>query len=164
MILLPNRSENKNFLRIFLPIYLLLMFFSYGLYLFLEKYRLLQAEERMMQNDITEQDMSLMDQLGKWPMYAEEAFFFIFIVTAVYLFIRYRKNRRYVNVFLVVNGILFAGIYLISLLLTRLLDMTIGNMYQPMIVPAQFLILLFIYTLFRRRKECQERCVRQFVK
>lgn len=105
--MMPQRFENNKFLRVFLPIYLIVMVLLYSLYLFLEKYRLEQAKERLPKGNLTEQDMILMDQLGKWPMYVEGAFFFIFIVTAVYLMIKYRKNRRHVTFFLVVNGFLF---------------------------------------------------------
>lgn len=160
--MMPQRFENNKFLRVFLPIYLIVMVLLYSLYLFLEKYRLEQAKERLPKGNLTEQDMILMDQLGKWPMYVEGAFFFIFIVTAVYLMIKYRKNRRHVTFFLVVNGFLFGSIYLLSFGLSRVLAITVGNVYQPIIVPTQFLIFLLIYTLLLRRRERQDRFVRQF--
>ncbi|MGP3787513.1 MULTISPECIES: hypothetical protein [unclassified Paenibacillus] len=90
--------------------------------------------------------------MGRWTSITESLFLVLFVLVMIIMITRYRRNVRKLIPFALWNVALFVGVGAFSLVGSQMTSMSVGNLVQPIIVPAFLLAALFIYVVWGLRK------------
>jgi hypothetical protein len=152
MNVILNNEPDKRRIKVAMLTYLILMILFYGIYVSLESDRLAQSQQWTSGGFISEQGIESMSQMGRWTSITESLFLVLFILVMIMMITRYRRNVRRLIPFALWNVALFVGVGAVSLVGSQVTSMSIGNLAQPIIVPAFLLAALFIYVLWGLKK------------
>jgi hypothetical protein len=128
------------------------MILFYGIYVSLELDRIAQSQQWSSGGSISDQAIESMSQLGRWTSITESLFLVLFTLVMIMMITRYRRNVRKLIPFALWNVALFVGVGAVSLVGSQVTSMSIGNLAQPIIVPAFLLAVLFIYVVWGLKK------------
>ncbi|WP_413375591.1 hypothetical protein [Paenibacillus taichungensis] len=145
MNVILNKEPDKRRINVAMLMYLILMILFYGIYVSLESDRIAQSQQWTSGGSISEQAIESMSQLGRWTSITESLFLVLFILVMIIMITRYRSKVRRLLPFALWNVALFVGVGAVSLVGSQVTSMSIGNLAQPIIVPAFLLAALFIY-------------------
>lgn len=148
MNVILNKQPDKRRINIAMLMYLVLMILFYGIYVSLESDRIAQSQQWTSGGSISEQAIESMSQLGKWTSIIESLFLVLFTLVMIMMLTRYRSNVGRLFPFALWNVALFVGVGAVSLVGSQVTSMSVGNLAQPIIVPAFLLAALFIYVLW----------------
>ncbi|MFE6074961.1 hypothetical protein ACFVQB_10845 [Paenibacillus sp. NPDC057886] len=148
MNVILNKEPDKRRINVAMLMYLILMFLFYGIYVSLESDRIAQSRQWTSGGSISEQAIESMSQLGRWTSITESLFLVLFILVMIMMITRYRRNVRRLLPFALWNVALFVGVGAVSLVGSQVTSISIGNLAQPIIIPAFLLAALFIYVLW----------------
>ncbi|MFD2042963.1 hypothetical protein ACFSTA_01425 [Ornithinibacillus salinisoli] len=123
--------------------YIGFMLMFYLGYILLEIYRLNNSEQWRTTKFLTQEDIQSIRELGTWTSIPEFLFLGLFLLASILLF-RYRKNKRVLSHFIIINLFLFLAIFLIGYLLSTFITAPIGNLTQPLILPTFFLLVMIV--------------------
>lgn len=137
--------ENKLF-----HVYFILMLLVYVGYIVLDNYRY-KFSETMKKSFFTQEDIHNFTQLGKWTSIFEIMFLLVFIVSMIICC--YKKDMKILKDFVLVNIALFIGIAGMGYVLSLITPTPIGNLLEPLLVPAYLIGGLLIYMLWRLIKK-----------
>lgn len=128
-------------------VYLGFLLLFYLGYILLDSYRLSKSEQWETANNLTGKDIQSIQQLGFWNSIFEVSFLGLFVLATILLF-RYRKSRKSLVRFIILHLCLFTIIFLVGYVLSFFLTSPIGNLTQPLILPAFLLVILVFYAVF----------------
>ncbi|KOY13059.1 hypothetical protein AMS66_28980 [Paenibacillus xylanivorans] len=143
------RIKSEKLSKLFLLIYSVIMLLFYCCYVFLENYRLKQSQQWISKNNLREEDVNSISQIGTWTTIIETTFLILFVITIIFVVYRYQKTP--IKHFIILNAGLFAGIALVSFVISLTTSMLVGNLIQPVIIPTILLAALFVYRLWKTR-------------
>ncbi|MBD8035904.1 hypothetical protein H9635_04065 [Solibacillus sp. A46] len=126
------------------------MLLFYLSYILLENYRHHQSEKWKSINNLTLQDVQAIQQLAYWNTVLESLFIGLFLIGALFL---YKKNREKLIYFIVLNICLFAFLFIMSYILSFFVQLPIGNLTQPLLIPTFILVPLMFYSSFISLKQ-----------
>lgn len=148
MNVILNKEPDKRRINVATLMYLVLMILFYGIYVSLELDRIAQSQQWSSGGSISDQAIESMSQLGRWTSITESLFLVLFTLVMIMMITRYRSNVRKLLPFALWNVALFVGVGAVSLVGSQVTSMSIGNLAQPIIVPAFLLAALFIYVVW----------------
>ncbi|RAW10121.1 hypothetical protein DC345_29065 [Paenibacillus taichungensis] len=143
------RIKSEKLSKLFLLIYSVIMLLFYCCYIFLEHYRLKQSQQWISKNNLTEEDVNSISQIGTWTTIMETTFLILFVITIIFVVYRYQKTP--IKHFIILNAGLYVGIALVSFVISLTTSMLVGNLIQPVIIPTILLVTLFVYRLWKTR-------------
>lgn len=152
MNVILNKEPDKRRINVATLMYLVLMILFYGIYVSLELDRIAQSQQWSSGGSISDQAIESMSQLGRWTSITESLFLVLFTLVMIMMITRYRRNVRKLIPFALWNVALFVGVGAVSLVGSQVTSMSIGNLAQPIIVPAFLLAVLFIYVVWGLKK------------
>ncbi|MDK8191292.1 hypothetical protein QP794_14480 [Paenibacillus sp. UMB7766-LJ446] len=152
MNVILNKEPDKRRMNVAMLMYLILMILFYGIYISLESDRIVQSQQWTSGGFISEQGIESMSQMGRWTSITESLFLVLFVLVMIIMITRYRRNVRKLIPFALWNVALFVGVGAVSLVGSQVTSMSIGNLAQPIIVPAFLLAVLFIYVVWGLKK------------
>lgn len=145
------QTKSEKLPPLFLHIYTILLLISYSMYVILENTRLSHAQQWLSENNITQNDVDSIRQLGRWITLSESVF--LIIVVLAMSVVMYRYQKKSVNQFFIGNLALFVGFAVVSYVISLMSSLPIGNLIQPVIIPTFILIAVYIYRLWKTRYE-----------
>ncbi|KGP84603.1 MULTISPECIES: hypothetical protein [unclassified Paenibacillus] len=152
MNVILNKEPDKRRINVAMLMYLILMILFYGIYISLESDRIVQSQQWTSGGFISEQGIKSMSQMGRWTSITESLFLVLFVLVMIIMITRYRRNVRKLIPFALWNVALFVGVGAFSLVGSQMTSMSVGNLVQPIIVPAFLLAALFIYVVWGLKK------------
>ncbi|WP_100372106.1 hypothetical protein [Bacillus sp. FJAT-45037] len=140
--------ERKGLISI---IYMGLMFISFLGYILLDNYRIGQSEHWVSITHLTQEDLQRIQELGMWISSAEYLFLGLFFL-AVLLLVRYRKNRKVLNSFILLHLCLLLALAGLGYGLSFFLTIPFANATLPLLTPIYLLPIIVAYAIFVRFK------------
>ncbi|OAX50842.1 hypothetical protein [Paenibacillus sp. AD87] len=148
MNVILNKQPDKRRINVAMLMYLVIMILFYGIYVSLESDRIAQSQQWTSGGSISDQAIESMSQLGRWTSITESLFLVLFTLVMIMMITRYRSNVRKLLPFALWNVALFVGVGSFSLVGSQVMSMSVGNLAQPIFVPAFLLAALFIYVVW----------------
>ncbi|MDQ0171816.1 hypothetical protein [Paenibacillus tundrae] len=141
-------------------VYLILMAFVYGAYIWIEQYRLDQSQYWLSSSQLSQEDVIPIQLVGTWSTTTEVIFYALF--GCAFLLGVYRSWRlgSTPKSFLIWNTVLIATIGIAGYMVSRFSALSIGNLLQPLLLPASVLAALFLYQVWGYMRSSRNRTVR----
>ncbi|WP_145049358.1 hypothetical protein [Paenibacillus xylanexedens] len=141
-------------------VYLILMAFVYGAYIWIEQYRLDQAQYWLASSQLSEKDLIPIQLVGTWSTTTEVVFYVLFGCAFIFSVYLSRRLGSMLKSFLIWNTVLIATIGIAGYIISRFSALAIGNLLQPLLLPASVLTALFLYQLWVSMRSSRNRTVR----
>lgn len=124
------------------------MVLLHGGYVLLEHRRFTNAQLWLSKSMLTPQDFEAIRRLGSWISAFEALFFYWMLAAFLFVHIASRKNWKRLARFVFCNAALLAGIAFVDTIVHLVTSIPAGNLIEPLLWPAETLLLLLIYVFF----------------
>lgn len=138
-------------------VYLILMAFVYGAYIWIEQYRLDQAQYWLASRQLSQEDVIPIQLVGTWSTTTEVIFYALFGCAFILGVYRSWQLGSTLKSFLIWNTVLIATIGIAGYIVSRFSALSIGNLLQPLLFPASVLTALFLYLLWGNMRSSRNR-------
>ncbi|WP_145410479.1 hypothetical protein [Paenibacillus xylanexedens] len=129
-------------------IYLILMALVYGAYIWIEQYRLNQAQYWLSSRQLSQEDVLPIQLVGTWSTTTEVVFYALFGCAFIFSVYLSRRLGSTLKSFLIWNTVLIITIGIAGYIVSRFSALAIGNLLQPLLLPASVLTVLFLYQVW----------------
>ncbi|KQY91208.1 hypothetical protein ASD24_24155 [Paenibacillus sp. Root52] len=141
-------------------VYLILMAFVYGAYIWIEQYRLDQSQYWLASRQLSNEDVIPIQLVGTWSTTTEVVFYALFGCAFIFGVYRSWRLGSTLKSFLIWNTVLIATIGVAGYIVSRFSAMAIGNLLQPLLLPASVLAALFLYQVWVSMRSSRNRTMR----
>lgn len=141
-------------------VYLILMAFVYGAYIWIEQYRLDQSQYWLASRQLSQEDVIPIQLVGTWSTTTEVVFYALFGCAFLFGVYRSRRLGSTLKSFLIWNTVLITTIGIAGYIVSRFSALSIGNLLQPLLLPAIVLAALFLYQIWGYMRSSRNRTVR----